>query len=325
MNIIEKCSIGGLPFSLSPEAKAILEDYLEKIREYYESNESGAEIVDGIEDRIAELLQEKCGSDKVVSKAEMNEVIGIMGFPEEMGGAEEAAPKEQKKVKRLYRDPRNGVIGGVCSGLAAYFGLDVVIVRLVFVALFALSIIGRNSLVFTVPIIYLVLIIAMPAAKTVQERWAIKGDNGTVKVVEKKVLRGEENVETASRSQFWTRFSRIVGYCIGALLIVIGVAGLVALCVGAFMNPSDWLYPSAFWQDIAGDWTYVFNNGWVMALLFLLAAIPFLGMLWGGIQLCFHLPNPKWHPGLILFLIWIAAAAALVTKILIALIPIHFA
>lgn len=249
MNIIEKFSIGGIAFALTTEAKTTLQAYLKEIRQFYFERESGSEIVAGIEDRIAELLQEKCGSDKVVSKADIEEVIKIMGYPEDIEEPEKEKSKEKKSsVKRLYRDPKNGVIAGVCSGFASYFGIDVVLVRLIFVALFAMSFWPGNGVVLTIPLIYLVLIIAMPAAKTAQERWAIKGDDGGVDKVERIVKNGVDAIKTASRSQFWSVFGRACAYCIGIVMIIVGVAGLVALAVGAITGPT-WFYMSDIWQQ----------------------------------------------------------------------------
>lgn len=333
MNIIEKFSIGGIAFSLTPEAKTTLQAYLKEIRNFYFERESGSEIVDGIEERIAELLQEKCGSDKVVSKSEVDEVIKIMGYPEDIEdpAKEEAAKEEAKEkrssVKKLYRDPKNGVIAGVCSGLASYFGIDVVLVRLIFVGLFAMSFWPCNGVVVTIPLIYFVLIIVMPAAKTLQERWAIKGDDGGVSEVERIVKNGADAIQTVSRSQIWGKLGRIIMSFIGIVMIIVGVAGLVALVVGVVAAPTTWLYPTEIWRDLAEDWPGMlafFSNTWVIILMLVALAIPFFGLLWGGIQLCFNLPNPKWRPGLILFILWLIAIVALATMFSLNIIPWHF-
>lgn len=376
MNIIDKVSIGGYAFSLVPGAKSTLEAYLNKIKAHYRFKESGNEIVEGIEDRIAELLLEKCGSGKVVAGEDIDSVIKIMGYPEDMdetetgpakgydssaAGASKAASKaasaasgasaadsaaswassansadsasasggsrDNKGSKRLYRDPKHGVIGGVCSGLAGYFNVDVVVIRLIFVALIALTSIWHGRMLLTMPLIYIVMLIAMPAAKTVQERWALKGDDGTVGGVEKNVRSGSDSIETATRSQFWSIFGRVCNYCIGVLLLIVGVSGLVALAVGMIMGPETWLFGCEPWQyfvEEMPEWAAALSNHWAKILLLAIVAIPFIGLLWGGIQLCFHLRNPKWHPGLILFMIWLIAAVALAAMLAITLIPPYF-
>jgi len=332
MNIIEKFSIGGIAFALTPEAKTTLQAYLKEIRRFYFERESGSEIVAGIEDRIAELLQEKCGSERVVSKEDIDEVIKIMGYPEDIeepekeGSAKDDTKEKKSGVKRLYRDPKNGVIAGVCSGFASYFGVDVVLVRLIFVALFAMSFWPGDGVVLTMPLIYLVLIIAMPAAKTAQERWAIKGDDGGVDGVERIVKNGVDAIKTASRSQFWSVFGRACAYCIGIVMIIVGVVGLVALAVGAITGPT-WFYMSDIWQDLTEDWPGLiafFSNTWTTILILIVFAIPFFGLLWGGIQLCFNLPNPKWRPGLILFIIWLIAIVILATLFALSFLPLHY-
>ena len=320
MNIIEKCSIGGMPFLLTSEAEKILEEYLTKIRAHYESDESGAEIVEGIEERLAELLQDKCGADKVVSDAEIDEVIKIMGFPEDMDG-EDKKSNSAKKVKRLYRDPKTGIIGGVCSGLAGYFGVDVVFVRLLFTGLFALSFLAHDGIVATMPIIYLVMLIVMPVAKTVRERWAIKGDNGSVGKVEKLVKSGDETLKTASRSQVWGKLWNTLSYIIGILMIVAGVAGLAALIVGAFAGHSELLCGYDMLSCNEEVRAILFGSQWMIPAIFALFAIPCIGLLLSGIMLCFKLRAPKWHPGLLLFIIWIIIAAAFAAKFFLSLIP----
>lgn len=321
MNVIEKVSIGSYAFSLDPAAKKALEEYLDKTQAFYNKRESGSEIVEGIEDRIAELLQEKRGSAEVVTKADIDRVKDIMGYPEEMDdpGENAAEPKQRKTGKRLYRDPRHGVIAGVCSGLANYFSIDVVIVRLLFACLFALGFFTfEGELVVAMPIIYLLLVICVPAAKTVQERWAMKGDDGSVMRVEQNVLSGADTTEVATRSEFWSKTGRLIAICIGTLLLVCGAAGLVSLVVGilsgAEFHLTRWIWEE--WPEMGHQIGMLLDIPWVYWSVIALISIPFICLLWAGVQICFGLRSPRWHPILILFVLWIIIIAAVSTKAL---------
>ena len=333
MDIIEKVSIGGMAFQLKPDAYSTLKDYLDKIKDFYSSRESGNEIVDGIESRIAELLEERMRGDGIVDKSEVDEIISIMGMPEEMDAAEsKSGEDEPKEKKRLYRDPKQGIIGGVCSGLANYFKTDVVLVRLIFVALFALTSVWvrHGSFAFgmscTMPLIYLVLLICTPAAKTVQEQWAMKGQDGSARGVEKSVMQ-YGSVSPEKRKDFWDDFGNILTSVIGILLLFTGIAGLVTGIAAPLSVKGTGLEGNILgflgkWGPIdLSDWEIVpgffaaMDQPLVYVCLALIVLIPFVAMIWAGIQMSFKLKYPKWHPGLIMFILWFAAILTLGVKI----------
>jgi len=128
----------------------LLQQYIESLRRYFANEEGKDEIINDIESRISELFQERLkGGSTCITDDDVNVIIKNMGRPEDFEEAE-AENKEtgksessQKykgffqgdfnwKGKRLYRDENNKILGGVCSGIAAYFGIDPVIVRILF-------------------------------------------------------------------------------------------------------------------------------------------------------------------------------------------------
>ena len=180
MTEVEKVSIGGYAFTLEVEAYAIVKQYLDELEAYYSQREGGSEIMEGIEERMAELLYEKCADDCVASVAEINDIIATLGKPSAIESdadpelKKESVPGDTRREgkKRLYRDPTGKMLGGVCSGLAAYFKIDVVIVRIIFIGLTVLGmVVSHNhwhvysSLGPFVVLTYLALWIAMPEAK----------------------------------------------------------------------------------------------------------------------------------------------------------------
>lgn len=82
MKMIEKRSIGGYVFPLETDAFNKINEYLHELNEYYSLKQGGNEIMDGIEDRMGELLLERCGQDGVVSEQNVAEVIAVLGRPE---------------------------------------------------------------------------------------------------------------------------------------------------------------------------------------------------------------------------------------------------
>lgn len=133
-------NISGTLFHIEEDAYEQLLEYLLKLKEHFGSDVEGREIVADIESRISELFTEKSkGEQKVVVSAWVDEVIKTMGTPEdfrEQGEAQEPLAGKTRRQRRLYRNFDNRVIGGVCSGLGAYFNMDPLVMRILFVVLF---------------------------------------------------------------------------------------------------------------------------------------------------------------------------------------------
>jgi phage shock protein PspC (stress-responsive transcriptional regulator) len=128
-----------------------LQQYIESLRRFFATEEGRDEIINDIEGRIAELFAETLQKGSVcITEANVATIINSMGRPEDFE-AEEANVKSQLSgegkttgqerthsytstgAKRLYRDENHKVLGGVCSGIANYFSIDPVIIRILFV------------------------------------------------------------------------------------------------------------------------------------------------------------------------------------------------
>lgn len=134
--------IGGKSFIMDEDAHDRLRNYLDTFRSRL-TGEQGSEVMDDIEARIAELLLSTLGSGhQSVSLALVNRITAQLGMPDgkpefENDNENEDYKEEQtmsKPVKKLYLDVEDRKIGGVCSGLAAYFDIDVTLVRIIFLA-----------------------------------------------------------------------------------------------------------------------------------------------------------------------------------------------
>lgn len=161
-----------VPIEVSAYEK--LKAYTDSLGRHFRKEEGGEEIINDIEGRIAELFQERLKEGATcITDEHVEAVIQSMGRPEEFDeGAQSETTEEEKtqtgdqtkstpfqQAKRLYRDENDKVVGGVCSGIANYFGIDVVIVRVIFVLLFFTGI-------GVLP--YIILWIAVPSSATTQ-------------------------------------------------------------------------------------------------------------------------------------------------------------
>lgn len=169
MKKVINAGIGGRSFTIDEDAYKRLDSYLVLFKSRLGSPSAG-EVMDDLESRIAELFTAEVGSGgaRVVDLAMVERVIFQLGMPDgsEMPGA--GTPEAEEKVPRkLYRDLDDKRIAGVCSGLAAYFDVDVVLVRVIMlVALLA----GTSGFW-----IYLILWIAVPKAETAAQKCELRG------------------------------------------------------------------------------------------------------------------------------------------------------
>ena len=131
-------NISGIIFHIDEDAFEKLSNYLNSIKSCFNSSDGKDEIIADIEARIAEMLQAKISDSKqVITIEDISEIIAVMGEPEQIGAENGAQTKSNysstETRKRLYRDSDNKVLGGVCSGIGAYFNIDPVWIRVAFV------------------------------------------------------------------------------------------------------------------------------------------------------------------------------------------------
>ena len=174
-------NIKGIIFHLDEDAYTKLNNYLQEINMHFRNKKGQEEIINDIENRIVELFQEKLSDKKqVIVIADVDEVIMIMGHPADFDEDSEEAQTSyltHKGKKRLFRNIDDRMLGGVCSGLGAYFNIDANLVRIIF--LLALFLAGGSILV------YAILWIVIPPARTVSEKLEMQGDPVTISNMEK--------------------------------------------------------------------------------------------------------------------------------------------
>lgn len=193
MNTVKKCSISGIAFTLADDAFEVLDAYLKRLRTQYAGHKDGDEIVADIEARIAELILSVQDGPRTVELPLIRNIIAQMGSPEQIGeeGAEGPKPAAPRIPRRLYRDPENAKLGGVCAGLGKYFDVGSVWIRLAFFSpLLAMVLfnwiplshffdrLAGNLMGFFV-LGYLIMWFVVPTARTARQKLEMKGERIT--------------------------------------------------------------------------------------------------------------------------------------------------
>ncbi len=184
-------NLGGLLFHIDDEAYNNLQAYLQLIERQFGHEPEKREIMFDIESRIAELFADRIDHQKnLITNDDVNAIIGIMGQPDDFSETEEPGQQKQNRgqrcthrTKRMYRDPDNQILGGVCGGLGAYFNIDPWIFRILFIVF--------GFFFFAGIIIYLILWIAIPAALTSAQKLEMRGEPITI-----------ENIKNAVKNEF---------------------------------------------------------------------------------------------------------------------------
>jgi len=166
-------NIGRVNFTIEDDAYIRLERYLKNFQSTLPV-EDAKEIMEDVEIRIAEIFQKEMKyPNQVIDVAAVDEVIGLLGEVEMSSNANNERMEEPKMKfdKKLYRNPDDKKIAGVCSGLGEYLNIDTALIRVIFVVL----LIGFG----TALIAYIVLWIAMPEARTVAQKLEMHGEPAT--------------------------------------------------------------------------------------------------------------------------------------------------
>lgn len=339
-------NISGTVFHIEEDAYAAMHRYLSSIRSQFQGSEGQDEIMADIEARISELFTERLdGRRQVVSMEDVEHVIGIMGQPEDYASEESGRAHAQEGPaawssgsgghKRLFRDPDDKWVGGVLGGVGAYFNIDPLILRLIYLVLLFLGV-GF--------ILYLILWAVVPKATTAAEKLSMRGEEVNVENLKRQFNEGAERFEKGAREvaeearemgrryaprarksseeflsflgQAGRMFLNALGKIIGFFFLLAGSVVAIALMV-AMLGHYDLMMNSTGlgegpelhqWTQLLFETPAQSTWAWIAVMVFLL--IPVIGLLYGGIHLLFDVKAPKWF-GLVLAPIWIASIVVL--------------
>jgi phage shock protein PspC (stress-responsive transcriptional regulator) len=190
MKITVSINLGGYSFNIDEDAYDELKRYLKNLELHFAGEESSSEILSDIETRMAELFRAKMtGYKQVINIDDVREAISILGTPEDISDGEGKSARDKFSspgYHRMYRDPDHRIIGGVCAGMGAYWDLDPIILRLIFAALILAGGLGL--------LVYLVLYIVLPEAKTTAQKIEMKGEPVNIHNIKESVKQEFENV-----------------------------------------------------------------------------------------------------------------------------------
>lgn len=172
MKKVVTVGIGRKSFVIDDDAYQRLSTYLNKFKQQTQMGIQTSDVMEDLEERIAELFTEELGSKyQVVNIAMVNKIIAQLGMPD--GSPMEDSFEQAKEysnystVRKLYRNPDDKTIAGVCSGLALYLNIDVVLVRVLFVIAFFLGGGGFWA--------YIIIWIVAPRANTAAKKCEMRG------------------------------------------------------------------------------------------------------------------------------------------------------
>lgn len=297
-------SIGGFAFTVEEDAYGILKNYLDAVEKGFEKENGGDEIRKDIEYRIVEIFRERLQGKEVLDLPDVHYMISIMGEPSIYGGNTEQKESYTEKSahvdKRFYRDPDSRILGGVCSGIAAYFNIDPVWIRVAFLVAF----IGYGTGFW----VYIILWIAIPEAKTMAQKLAMRGKAPNLSNISnaiKNELNDSKDNWSKNKGEFAAAGRNFIGILgdilrklvdfalkvarillkIIAVFATLTCIAFLAMLTMVLLSRQDLNFgPLENWQQVE---TYVFQSEtyaqWFYVLLVLLFAIPLIYLLYRSV------------------------------------------
>lgn len=291
-------SIAGIAFILDKQCYAMLSNYLTQTEASLGGNR---ELVADVEARIAEQILNVQSADKPVSMDVLSPIIM------QLGGSQPQTSTESPNMfaKRLYRNPSGSMLGGVCNGLGSYFNMNPVIFRALFlVPVFfgGMTIIWDmdvfrwvfSSLNSTSLLIYVILWIVIPKARTPRQQLEMQGDQITVDSISQQTVNQRNDVA----ANVATTILKVIAITFACILLISALfsvsVAMVAMSVGTIHYPDG----ITAILDVLG-----LGYGWAMLWVSALMLLPIFAICYLIFSAVFSLRHSKLVVG-IMFLVW---------------------
>ena len=325
-------NVGGSLFQIDDEAFQILRDWLQELNNRFRNVQGGLETIEDIELRVAEIFQSQKGLAGVITKENVEAMISIIGKPQDIYHGESEHSEQQEFAnpgRRLYRNPHDSIISGVCGGLGAYLNTDPVLFRILFII---------SALVFGSGfLIYIILWIALPPADTDARMRELSGRD-LYKYTGSRTSDRNYSAGAPSYASGYNQSSGIgnafneifkaigrVFYIIARIfLIIFGVAFVLTgfLLVLSFIMVFIFKYPGVFSIDSSGINMYYFPDllkyivspsavPWIMILTSVAIILPLLALIYWGVKMIFWFKARDGIFSLVALVIWIGSIAVL--------------
>lgn len=341
-------NLSGIIFHIEEDAYEMLNKYLSTIKGYFKDSEGRDEIMSDIESRIAEMLQEKVSTTKqAVLKMDVESVIAVMGKPEDFAGDDTNNSKTESKTesstsfdgskrRRVFRDPDDKVIGGVCSGIANYFDFDPIWLR----AAFALSffVFGSGA------VLYIILCMIIPKAKTTAEKLEMRGEKVDINNISKAVneefeefkqrmekfgkdvgsKENKDRVRTSTEKagdfigDVLKNIFTMLGKIFSVILIIIAVFFIIVLLGSLFgrnfihMNINDVDFSYSIYDMMHSIFPNNLPIEFAVIGLVLFLGLPLLSMIYGGIRHLFGIKQKNKIVGYTTSILWFTGLAFII-------------
>lgn len=303
-------NINGKIYYIDEDAYTLLQNYLQQLRVTF-PGEEGVEILADIESRISELFDERLETGaSVIVLSNVNEVIEIMGRPEELGGIGEENPSdpgnagtvpppipdafivEEPVTKKLYRDERHKVFGGVLAGFGQYMNWDVTVLRILVVVL------ALCTKLWPLVLVYMIAWLVIPPARTPRQILEMMGRPVTLGTV------GQTVIDSATPppapvpdgngfANFINTAFMLIGKCLLAFIaFVAGITSFVTVLIGLVLIAGMICLFTANAPGILSgldvNLSSPYLGGWGMTLVMFAVALPMLAIFWAGCTVVFR-------------------------------------
>lgn len=254
MKEITRIHLAKTPYDIELDAKEVLQKYLSEIKQMMGSEDTMYEI----EARMVELLGERgVQSNGIITMSDVEDLRSKMGLPKEFSDSESTEDSQadlapsNSPAKRLMRDTDNAIFGGVCAGIAAYWGINPLWVRLLFI-------ISPFITFGTALLVYIIIWISLPEAKTAAEKLQMRGEPVTLDSLKK----AANNSESKYRAK--ETLAKILRICLAlglffttlgllAILVVGSITGIMAMpFINEFTHAQPWAWGLLISLIIAG-------------------------------------------------------------------------
>ena len=254
MKEITRIHLAKTPYDIELDAKEVLQKYLSEIKQMMGSEDTMYEI----EARMVELLGKRgVQSNGIITMSDVEDLRSKMGLPKEFSDSESTEDSQadlapsNSPAKRLMRDTDNAIFGGVCAGIAAYWGINPLWVRLLFI-------ISPFITFGTALLVYIIIWISLPEAKTAAEKLQMRGEPVTLDSLKK----AANNSESKYRAK--ETLAKILRICLAlglffttlgllAVLVVGSITGIMAMpFINEFTHAQPWAWGLLISLIIAG-------------------------------------------------------------------------
>ena len=254
MKEITRIHLAKTPYDIELDAKEVLQKYLSEIKQMMGAEDTMYEI----EARMVELLGERgVQSNGIITMSDVEDLRSKMGLPKEFSDSESTEDSQANLIpsnspaKRLMRDTDNAIFGGVCAGIAAYWSINPLWVRLLFI-------ISPFITFGTALLVYIIIWISLPEAKTAAEKLQMRGEPVTLDSLKK----AANNSESKYRAK--ETLAKILRICLAlglffttlgllAVLVVGSITGIMAMpFINEFTHAQPWAWGLLISLIIAG-------------------------------------------------------------------------